>query len=385
MTDSTLVYLSAVAWDDVEGTDRMLTSALARIVPVIWVDPPISAARHARALFNRQPQHIGISSVEPGINRLRVVTVPGTFRFGLRDLAALHLSWKVRRVTRDESDVIAVVVAGFEGRFNRNTPGKRVFFVTDDWVQGAGLMGVNPRRITARIKHTVRSADVTAAVTVDLAETISKISGGYPVDLLANGCTPMDPAPMEMARRPNDMPPGPVVGLVGQINERLDLRIIKAVADAGVTTVIIGPRTERDPNTTRELDALFRHPNVHWLGRKPQAELPSYLASMSAGLTPYVDSPFNRASFPLKTLEYLAAGLPVISTDLPSVRWLGTSHIHVADSPSSFTRLAAELAASPIDPSLIADRIEFARSHSWDRRAQQLLQLIQRPSSRIGA
>ena len=43
---------------------------------------------------------------------------------------------------------------------------------------------------------------------------------------------------------------------------------------------------------------------------------------MDVGLTPYADTPFNEASFPLKTLEYFSAGLPVVSTDLPGSRWL---------------------------------------------------------------
>ena len=59
-------------------------------------------------------------------------------------------------------------------------------------------------------------------------------------------------------------------------------------------------------------------------------ELPSYLRVIDVGLTPYSQSDFNRASFPLKTLEYLAAGRPVVASDLPANRWLDTSHVSIA-------------------------------------------------------
>ena len=58
------------------------------------------------------------------------------------------------------------------------------------------------------------------------------------------------------------------------------------------------------------------------VGLKPFEELPSYVRVMDAGL-PYADSAFNRASSPLKVLEYLAAGRPAIATDLPAVRSIG--------------------------------------------------------------
>lgn len=382
MKESPLIYIAGVEWDDVAGTDRMLATALSRITPVLWVDPPVSATRYARMVRRGVPRNIGMSRVAPGIDRLRVLTTPGTSRFLLRDLAALHVARKVTQATHSSATTSPVVVASPEPRFPRRLRGKRMFFATDDWMGGAEMMGVKPSRVARRISRNARAADVTAAVTADLANKIREISSNDSVCLLPNGCTPASSAPINAAPRPTDLPPGPLVGLVGQINERLDLALITAVADAGATTVIIGPRTERAQATSRALDALFDHPNVHWLGRKDSAALPPYLASLSVGITPYIDSQFNRASFPLKTLEYLAAGLPVVSTDLPAVRWLGTEHIQVATTPSSFARITKEIASSPADLMLAAARVEFARQHSWDERAQQLLLLLENATSR---
>ena len=110
------------------------------------------------------------------------------------------------------------------------------------------------------------------------------------------------------------------MGLVGQLTERIDVRLLEAVADAGFSLLLVGPY---DPRWEPErFAALIARPNVRYTGRVPASEVPSYLAAMDVGLTPYADTPFNQASFPLKTLEYFGAGLPVVSTDLPGSRWL---------------------------------------------------------------
>ena len=111
-------------------------------------------------------------------------------------------------------------------------------------------------------------------------------------------------------------------------------RRLEAVAQSGHSLLLVGPR-----QTTFELErinALLSLPNVQWVGPKPFESLPSYLRITTVGLTPYADSDFNRASFPLKTLEYLAAGKPVVSTDLPAARWLATDLVTIAKSPADF-------------------------------------------------
>ncbi len=91
---------------------------------------------------------------------------------------------------------------------------------------------------------------------------------------------------------------------------------------------------------------------------------------------PYGDTQFNRNSFPLKTLEYLAAGRPVVATPLPAVRWLETDLVAQAASPEAFA--AAVLRQAPLarGPALVAARRELAMRHSWPARAEQLARLL---------
>ena len=112
----------------------------------------------------------------------------------------------------------------------------------------------------------------------------------------------------------------PVAGFVGHLGDRIDLRLIEAVADKGVSLLLVGPRHPRFE--LKRMDELLARKNVQWVGAKPFEALPSYLRAIDVGLVPYADSAFNRGSFPLKTLEYLAVGRGFVARDLPAIRWL---------------------------------------------------------------
>ncbi len=90
---------------------------------------------------------------------------------------------------------------------------------------------------------------------------------------------------------------------------------------------------------------------------------------MDVGVVPYRDSPFNRGSFPLKTLEYLAAGRGVVATDLPAIRWLATDLVSVAVTPEHFAGEVDRLLGEPRTRALMAGRQAFAARRSWAHRA----------------
>jgi len=109
-----------------------------------------------------------------------------------------------------------------------------------------------------------------------------------------------------------------------------------------------------------------------------------YIARFDVGLTPYTDSAFNRASFPLKTLEYLAAGKPVVSSDLPASRRLReeTSEIRLAGNADEFARLVLDAVKQSYDPAAVMHRRAVAREHSWAARASTLAGLTGLTDSR---
>jgi teichuronic acid biosynthesis glycosyltransferase TuaH len=164
--------------------------------------------------------------------------------------------------------------------------------------------------------------------------------------------------------------PSPVAGFVGHVSQRIDVALLEAVARRGISLLLVGPVTEGGP---AGWDDLLKLPNVLAVGRQEHADLPSFYAAMDVGLTPYADTAFNRASYPLKTLEYLAAGLPVVSSDLPATHSLNSQLVVCAASPAAFASAVEKAAADAHEPALVQARRDLAAEHSWARRADQVL------------
>jgi teichuronic acid biosynthesis glycosyltransferase TuaH len=207
--------------------------------------------------------------------------------------------------------------------------------------------------------------------------------GADPV-VIANGCSSSTSSPRPGLGVVVDLP-RPVVGLVGQLSERIDMSLLEAVAGAGYSLLLVGPRDQRW-EASRFADLVAR-PNVLYAGEVPAAAVPSYLAKIDVGITPYRDSAFNRASFPLKTLEYLSAGIPVVTTDLPSARWLrwnsaetlGNSAVDcalaIADNRGSFVDAITRICKRH---DTVSCR-RLAAQHSWSGRAELLAGVIVLP------
>jgi len=88
-------------------------------------------------------------------------------------------------------------------------------------------------------------------------------------------------------------------------------------------------------DSTVDLTAYRSLPNMHFLGRKPYADLPAYCRHFDVGLIPFKINELTKAVNPIKLREYLAAGLPVVSTPLPEAALL-RELVHVADTPRVF-------------------------------------------------
>lgn len=109
--------------------------------------------------------------------------------------------------------------------------------------------------------------------------------------------------------------PHPRIGFFGVIDERMDLDLVARAAEVcpDVAFVFLGPVVKIDPAS------LPRAANLHWLGRKAYADLPAYLGHWDAGWMPFALNDSTRFISPTKTPEFLAAGLPVVSSAVPDV------------------------------------------------------------------
>ena len=122
-----------------------------------------------------------------------------------------------------------------------------------------------------------------------------------------------------------------------------------------------------DPRTN--ISALERLPNIHLLGARPYLELPEVLRGADVALVPYAINDLTRSVFPMKVYEYLAAGLPVVTTPLPALA--ETAGVVVAaDAPA--TVAAVERALAEDGAATRRARSAAVRENSWDTRLEEI-------------
>jgi glycosyltransferase involved in cell wall biosynthesis len=167
--------------------------------------------------------------------------------------------------------------------------------------------------------------------------------------------------------------PGPIFGFYGLVAEWVDLESMARIAERWPqgSVVIVGEHNNANQAGMERLRAL---PNVHFLGRKPYAELPAYCKAFDVALLPFVKNELTDNANPLKLREYLAAGLPVVSTDIPEAAALADRGVYLADGPDAFVAAAAQALAAGAGPDP-ARSAAMARE-SWDAKVADIETLL---------
>lgn len=167
--------------------------------------------------------------------------------------------------------------------------------------------------------------------------------------------------------------PRPRLGFFGVVDERMDLGLVAGLAALRPdwTLVMIGPVVKIDPAT------LPRAPNIHWLGGRDYRDLPAHLAHWDLGFMPFALNESTRFISPTKTPEFLAAGLPVVSTAIADVlRDYGQAGlVEIAEDAEEMARLAEMLLERPRDAWLARVDARLA-AMSWDRTWARMAALI---------
>ncbi len=173
---------------------------------------------------------------------------------------------------------------------------------------------------------------------------------------------------------PPDLPPHrPLIGYAGILNEKLDFPLLTAVAARHPEWqfLLIGPDAIAPASAARpQLLALQQLPNVHSVGRKPVAQLPAYLHACAVCLMPYTQNEWTRNISPLKLYEYLATGIPIVSTSIPAAQEFASS-LWLADNPDTFAQAIAD-ALTADSPDRRRRQQTLARAYTWDNRIAAL-------------
>ncbi|HBZ72147.1 MAG TPA: hypothetical protein DEP35_21420 [Deltaproteobacteria bacterium] len=372
----TVIICAAHHWEGVRLHDRQLAENLASHVPVLYVDPPFSVlTRWRRPELRQALSGPRFRVLGPNLARLTPLVLPAMQRPGMSRITQFLKARLVRNaVLRLGGTVRALVeTSTFAPIMGRCGEELQVYWAQDDFVGSADLLGLSAERIRRGEQDLLSRAHLVIAANPDVARAVSR--PGRRTVLVPYGCDfehfasarEMVP-PLELVSLPR-----PVIGFMGHLGDRIEMPLLEAVADTGQSLLLIGPRHPRFARAA--MDPLMARPNVHWVGRQDFEDLPKYLSVVDVGLVPYVDSAFNRGSFPLKTLEYLAAGIPVVATDLPAIRWLNCPDIRVAKGGKAYAEAVLEVLARS-DADGIQRRQRFAAAHSWKVRAEAFAEAL---------
>ncbi|HWQ34662.1 MAG TPA: glycosyltransferase family 1 protein [Blastocatellia bacterium] len=169
--------------------------------------------------------------------------------------------------------------------------------------------------------------------------------------------------------------PHPRLGYCGVIDERMDKELIAGIAEARPDwqIVMLGPVVKIDPAE------LPRRANIHYLGGKSYQELPTYLAGWDIALLPFAHNESTRYISPTKTPEYLAAGVPPISTSIRDVvhPWGQQGLVKIADTTQEFVAAAEYLMSPEFNYNAWLRQVdEVLAFNSWDRTWARMMHLV---------
>jgi UDP-galactopyranose mutase len=168
--------------------------------------------------------------------------------------------------------------------------------------------------------------------------------------------------------------PHPRLGFYGVIDERLDLEIVERLAQAHPEwhIVLVGPVVKIDP------ERLPRRPNIHYFGQRSYDQLPGYLAGWDVCLLPFARNDATKFISPTKTLEYMAAELPIVSTPITDVAEPYGHIVYLGGTPEEFiSACEAALASSPEERARRAAQMrQVLAGTSWDVTVANMEKLV---------
>jgi glycosyltransferase involved in cell wall biosynthesis len=331
---------------------------------------PQLASRDLARVARRLQRASGIQKAD-GLHVLSPVVVPLHDRSRVRRLNAALLRAQVGRAVRRlgfAHPLLWSYVPQADWLIDALAPTAIVYHCVDDIAQQNGVAAAAFRAAEERF---AARADVVLASSPALAERLHGLSEHvlYAPNVADTAlfAQALEDGPCDQALAALPRPRVVFTGAV--VATKLDLALVAVVARArpGWTFALIGPVGPGDPRT--DVSALRALPNVHLPGPRAYEELPAVLRAADVGIIPYAVNPLTRSIFPMKVYEYLAAGLPVVSTPLPALA--AVTDVMVAHGPDAMVA-ALDQALATDSAGARRQRSERARSHSWDARLEEI-------------
>jgi len=362
-----MVFLSPFPWEDkIQQTTHHAARYFATRLPVLYVErPPVWSPQDGNFEVKRLGRvYLGrrLRQVAPNIH----VLTPKSFPFGATSLGRqINDSYYARDVSRALNQVgaEALFMAFYYEESNRHLKlieaHPVVYYCLDFFAQEA------ERTLTRRADAVLACSQVLCDEKRQLNPHTYWVPNGY--DLGAFSDSPFS--------TPNDLAviPRPRLGLAALYTHHLDYDLLLKLAQRrkDCSLVLIGPLGRGQLGPDKEDQVAIRrlrsHTNVYWLGYKKHAAYPQYVKGFDVGLLPLKDDPFNRGRDPGKIYQYLAAGIPVVTTPLNGLLSVPPS-VHTARNPDEFCDKIELALQEKLDTAALAERSRFVRGAAWSER-----------------
>jgi UDP-galactopyranose mutase len=364
--DNRIVVFSHLRWDFVYQRPQQIMSRLAHAGPIVYIEEPIYDPEQA--------PHWERSSPHPGVEVYRPHTPVQAPGYSEAQLPAIEpLLGEVMAGGPDERPVawLYTPMALPLARAIRPRPEVVVYDCMDE----LSAFDFAPPELLEREAELLEWADIVFTGGPSLYQ--AKRDRHPNVHCFPSS---VDAAHFGQVRQGRTEPadqvqlPHPRLGFFGVIDERMDRELLGQLADAHPDwqIVMVGPVVKIDPNS------LPQRPNVHYLGMRSYQELPAYLSGWDVCLLPFARNRSTRFISPTKTLEYMAAGKPIVSTPITDVAEPYGQIVYLGDTPQAFVcacgqALAADEAERERRQAMM---LEVVEQTSWDRTVRAMAALI---------
>ncbi|HAC81437.1 MAG TPA: hypothetical protein DCG06_14150 [Deltaproteobacteria bacterium] len=365
-----IICFPIIDWDfRFQRPQQLMRALAARGHRIFWIDPD-SLLTGAHLEPGAAPR---LSLIEKGIFRVKpgMAEACNLYTDTLNEANQAALVASLRELARREgiSTAASIVQLPFwsDAALALRDRGWRVLYDCMDDHEG---FATNDAEMIGREKRLAEDADAIVVTSRALATKLAfsakplhRIPNAGDFDHFAN------PSPESPAGLPKIE--GPVIGYFGAISAWFDFDLLRdAAAKHPEWTFLLIGSTFGAP----QHDDLKALPHVHFLGEKPYSELPAWLARFDVATIPFQSTPLIEATDPVKAYEYMAAGKPVVTSDLPELRPHGNL-FQQANDPASFTRKLEE-ALEGSDATVVAARRRFARENSWQSRGAAMADIV---------
>lgn len=338
MLENKTILCFASGYDAPPTSKHHVMHILAERNVVLWVNyhasraPSASASDLAHIATRLRQVFAGMSSPRPNLHVLTPLVIPLPASAVARRMNQFLLVRQIRRALRRiQSGPVQLWsftpdVAYLLGRFGEE---KVIYYCVDEHSQ---FTGYDTAQVLRDEEQLCRRADLVVTTSMALQQAKSPwnpntilVPHGVDYDHFSRAVKEDLPAPADIASIPR-----PRLGFFGLIRDWVDLDLLAEVARRRPDwhIVLLG-------DSTVDLSPYRALSNMHFLGRKPYADLPAYCRQFDVGLIPFKINELTRAVNPIKLREYLAAGLPVVSTPLPEVERYDHL-VEIADKPPQF-------------------------------------------------